>query len=67
VRLTVGCGRSVDRDAALQRHDGHAAANWSTAAGAACFLACAAATLRTGHTVKAPWVSRLERTVERLV
>jgi uncharacterized membrane protein YhhN len=44
-----------------------AAANWSTAAGAACFLACAAATLRTGHTVKSPWVSRLERTVERLV
>jgi hypothetical protein len=44
-----------------------AAANWSTAAGAACFFACAAATLRTGHTVKAPWVRRLERAVERLV
>jgi uncharacterized membrane protein YhhN len=44
-----------------------AAANWSTAAGAACFLACAAATLRTGRTVKSPWVSRLERTVERMV
>jgi hypothetical protein len=44
-----------------------AAANWSTAAGAACFLACTAATLRTGRTVKTPWVSRLDRTIERLV
>ncbi len=44
-----------------------AAANWSTAAGAACFLACAVATLRTGRTVKTPWVSRLEQKVERLV
>jgi hypothetical protein len=44
-----------------------AAANWSTSAGAACFLACATATLRSGRTVKTPWVSRLERTVERLV
>jgi hypothetical protein len=44
-----------------------AAANWSTAAGAACFLACAVSTLRTGRTVKAPWVRRIEREVERLV
>jgi hypothetical protein len=29
-----------------------AAANWNTAAGAACFLACALATLRTGRTTK---------------
>ena len=44
-----------------------AAANWNTAAGAACFLVCAAATLRTGRTVKTPLLSRLERSVERLV
>jgi hypothetical protein len=40
-----------------------AAANWTTPAGAACFLACAAATLRTGRTVKTPLVRRLERLV----
>ena len=44
-----------------------AAANWTTAAGAACFLTCAVATLHTGRTVKSPWVTRLEQTVERLV
>ena len=38
-----------------------AAANWNTAAGAACFLACALATLRTGHTVKSPRLRRLMR------
>jgi hypothetical protein len=31
-----------------------AAANWNTSAGAACFLACALATLRTGRTTKSP-------------
>jgi hypothetical protein len=31
-----------------------AAANWNTALGAACFLACALATLLTNHTFKAP-------------
>jgi hypothetical protein len=30
-----------------------AAANWNTALGATCFLACAVGTLRTGHTSKA--------------
>lgn len=44
-----------------------AAANWTTAAGAACFVACAVATLRTGRTVKAPWLDRLGQKVERLV
>jgi hypothetical protein len=47
-----------------------AAANWNTAAGAACFLACAVATLRTGRTTKAPLrrgLHRLERDVERIV
>ncbi len=29
-----------------------AAANWNTSLGAACFLACAVGTLRTGHTSK---------------
>lgn len=38
-----------------------AAANWTTAAGAACFLACAVATLRTGRTVKSPRFRRLRR------
>src|SRR3954470_21323040 len=45
-----------------------AAANWTTAAGAACFLVCAAATLWTGRTTKsARWrrVRALERAVER--
>jgi hypothetical protein len=44
-----------------------AAANWNTSLGAACFLACAAATLRTGRTFKSPRRRRLhdlERVVE---
>jgi hypothetical protein len=51
-----------------------AAANWNTVAGAACFAACALATLWTGRTLKSPRLLRLhalERTmardVERLV
>jgi hypothetical protein len=47
-----------------------AAANWTTAVGAACFLACALATLRTGRTSKSPrfWrIHRLEHEVEREV
>jgi len=45
-----------------------AAANWNTALGAACFLACATATLRTGSTLK--WtrlrrLRKLEQVVER--
>jgi hypothetical protein len=36
-------------------------ANWNTALGAACFLACAVATLRTGHTTKSPRLRRLRR------
>ena len=50
-----------------------AAANWNTSLGAACFLACAAATLRTGRTSKSPRLRRLhalahdvEREVERV-
>ena len=35
-----------------------AAVNWNTAAGAACFLACAVATLRTGRTHKSPRLRR---------
>jgi hypothetical protein len=45
-----------------------AAANWTTALGAACFLACAAATLRTGRTTKSPRFRRLHalgETVQR--
>ena len=49
-------------------------ANWNTALGAACFLTCALATLRTGRTLKSPRLRRLhkledqvERKVERLV
>jgi hypothetical protein len=45
-----------------------AAANWNTALGAACFAACALATLRTGRTSKSPRlrrVRRLEQAVER--
>ena len=44
-----------------------AAANWNTALGAACFLACAVATLFTGRTLKSPRLRRLrelERDVE---
>jgi hypothetical protein len=47
--------------------------NWNTGAGAACFLICALATLRTGHTTKSPRLRRLRalehevvREVERL-
>ena len=36
-----------------------AAANVTTALGAVCFFACAAATLRTGHTLKSPRLRRL--------
>jgi hypothetical protein len=38
-----------------------AASNWNTSLGAACFLACALATLRTGHTLKSPRLRRLHR------
>ena len=38
-----------------------AAANWNTALGAACFLACALATLLTGSTFKSPNLPRLHR------
>jgi hypothetical protein len=47
-----------------------AAANWNTALGAACFLACALATLLTNHTFKSPRFRRLrvlEHEVEQLV
>jgi hypothetical protein len=44
-----------------------AAANWNTAAGAACFLACALATLRTGRTLKSPRLRRLEHAIEHEV
>lgn len=44
-----------------------AAANWATALGAACFLACALATLRTGRTAKLPRLRALGRAVERAV
>ena len=43
-------------------------ANWNTALGAACFLACALATLRTGRTTKSARFRRLralEHTIER--
>jgi hypothetical protein len=42
------------------------AANWTTAAGAACFLACALATLRTNHTTKAPHRHRLRALVDEV-
>lgn len=38
-----------------------AAANWTTSAGAACFLACALAALRSGRTTKSPRQRRLRR------
>ena len=47
-----------------------AAANWNTSLGAACFLACALATLFTGHTSKSPRLRRvhaLEHAAERNV
>jgi hypothetical protein len=43
-----------------------AASNWNTALGAACFLACAVATLRTGRTTKSPRFPRL-RSLEHKV
>jgi hypothetical protein len=36
-----------------------AAANWNTCLGAACFLACAVGTLRSGHTMRSPRLRRL--------
>jgi hypothetical protein len=42
-----------------------AAANWTTGLGAACFLACAAATLRTGRTTKSPRFRRLHALGEK--
>ena len=38
-----------------------AASNWNTSLGAACFLACAAATLRSGRTLKSPRLRRLHK------
>jgi len=38
-----------------------AAANWNTVLGAACFLACAVATLLTGRTLKSPRLRRLRK------
>jgi hypothetical protein len=43
-----------------------ALANWNTGLGAACFLACAAATLRTGRTAKSPRLRRLRRLEEEV-
>jgi hypothetical protein len=43
----------------------HAAANWNTALGAACFLACALETLRTGVAAKMPIRHRVRRLHER--
>jgi hypothetical protein len=43
-----------------------AAANWNTALGAACFLACAVATLRSGRTMKSPRLRRLHHLEERV-
>jgi len=45
-----------------------AAANWNTSLGAACFLACAADTLRTGKASKMPLrreLHELENALER--
>ena len=47
-----------------------AAANWNTSLGAACFLACALATLLTGRTLKSPRLRRLrelEHSIARIV
>jgi hypothetical protein len=41
-----------------------AAANWNTSLGAACFLACALDTLRTGRASKMPLRRRLRNTLE---
>jgi hypothetical protein len=43
-----------------------AAANWTTAAGAACFLACALATLRTNRTTRVPRRHRLRHLVDEV-
>ncbi len=43
-----------------------AAANWNTALGAACFLACALATLLTNRTFKSPRLHALEHDVGQL-
>jgi hypothetical protein len=43
-----------------------AAANWTTALGAACFLACALGTLRTNRTSKAPRLHRLRKLVDEV-
>ncbi len=43
-----------------------AAANWNTALGAACFLACALATLLTGRTLKSVRLRRLHELEERV-
>jgi hypothetical protein len=43
-----------------------AASNWNTSAGAACFLACALATLLTGRTTKSPRFRRI-RAMEEAV
>jgi hypothetical protein len=43
-----------------------AASNWNTALGAACFLACAVATLLTGFTHKSPRLRRLHTLEEEL-
>ncbi len=40
-------------------------ANWNTGLGAACFLACAVATLRSGRTMKSPRLRRLHHLEER--
>ena len=43
-----------------------AAANWNTSLGAACFLACALFTLRTGRTSKSPRLRRLRAVARTL-
>jgi hypothetical protein len=43
-----------------------AAANWNTSLGAACFLACALFTLRTGRTSKSPRLRRLRKLAQAL-
>jgi hypothetical protein len=44
-----------------------AAVNWNTAAGAACFLANAVATLRTGRTLKSARLRRLRQLEQTVV
>jgi hypothetical protein len=44
-----------------------AAVNWTTGAGAACFLICALATLRSGRTTKSPRLRRVRALEQRLV